>query len=151
MWLFQIFQDRISKNHSDRRISQFELAQLVRIALEKRANGFKKCGMFPYNGDVFSSLNFAPTEVHYILQIGNPKEAVLTSTAICNPKSCYKSSETDVSTQPEPGPSDIYYSTCTPCMLDQLHPNHQRLIFLYRQMTFYQYLRQYRSQKPQKK
>ncbi|XP_030751746.1 uncharacterized protein LOC115879195 [Sitophilus oryzae] len=64
--------DMFQKNHPGRRITQFDIAQLVKIAFEKSAtvqtatNGFRKCGIFPFNRNIFSETDFAPAEVHFV-------------------------------------------------------------------------------------
>ncbi|KAI4454209.1 hypothetical protein MML48_10g00011630 [Holotrichia oblita] len=96
---------------------------LMRSANVKTAtNGFRKCGIFPYNRDVFSDLDFASAEAYYIPPVDDSNQNVTEEssdddiplvtykrtitvpgfTSTCN-KSCHQSSEV----QSEPGPSGI--------------------------------------------
>lgn len=62
--------DTFQKNHPGRRITQFDIAGLVCSAFEKSAtvqnatSGFKKSGIFPFNRNLFSELDYAPASVH---------------------------------------------------------------------------------------
>lgn len=62
--------DTFQKNHPGRRVTQFDVASLVRVAYEKSAtvqnatSGFRKAGIFPYNKNLFTDLDFTPATVY---------------------------------------------------------------------------------------
>jgi hypothetical protein len=57
------------RSNPGKRISQYEIAELFTPAytraasLDKGVNGFRTCGIFPLNPDIFSDQDFAPSEV----------------------------------------------------------------------------------------
>lgn len=61
--------NNFQKNYPDRRITQFDIAKLVKCACEESAtvetatNGFRKCGIFPFNKDIFTEFEFTPSEI----------------------------------------------------------------------------------------
>jgi hypothetical protein len=63
--------DTFMKNHPGRRIVPADLAGIVNVAFGKSAtmdnavNGFRKCGIVPFDRDLFTDLDYAPSEVHY--------------------------------------------------------------------------------------
>lgn len=69
---FEIAVDVFQKNYPGRRINQHDIPSLVKTAFEKCStvqiitSGFKKCGICPFNRDVFTDLDFAPSDVHFI-------------------------------------------------------------------------------------
>lgn len=73
----------MKKNNSVRRSTTRGIAFEKGVIVETATNGFRKCEIFPYNIDIFSSLDFASDEVHYISPVGDPEKSVTTSTATC--------------------------------------------------------------------
>lgn len=69
---FETAVDIFQKNHPGRRLNQYDIPSLVKTAFEKSAtiqsasSGFRKCGIWPFNKDIFTDLDFAPSEVHFI-------------------------------------------------------------------------------------
>lgn len=61
--------EKFLRNNPGRTVTQFQISKLFGEAYLRAAtpttaiNGFRKCGIFPYNPDVFSDVDFAASEV----------------------------------------------------------------------------------------
>ncbi|KAG8274028.1 hypothetical protein J6590_008155 [Homalodisca vitripennis] len=69
-------------NHPGRVITQFQVAEIFAEAYEKSATmgkaltGFKVCGIFPFNKDIFSEEDFLPSSVtDQPVEENNPSQA----------------------------------------------------------------------------
>lgn len=82
--------DTFQKNHPGRRVTQFDIARLVCTAYEKCAtvknatSGFRKTGIFPYNRNLFTDLDFAPASVYENAPINENADADTTENLVMN-------------------------------------------------------------------
>jgi hypothetical protein len=77
--------DVFQKNYPGSRVNKYDVSKLVKTAYEKSAtvenatHGFHKRGILPFNGYLFTDLDFAPSEVRFVAPVnkmdGVPEEA----------------------------------------------------------------------------